>query len=121
MCVRRPILHAVLQNGDEYTNIIHCLVDSGADWCMFGIEKLAELGLEKRDLKFDYSLAFAAGQPIYFATVTMHVHELGSWKVHAGFSEALNNQQVGMLGHIGFFDRFKVSFDHRNGSFTVDP
>lgn len=121
MSVYRPILHLVLQNGENYSKLTHCLLDSGADWCMFGLDKLDALGIDKTNLNVDYSLSFASGYPIYFTRVLMHVYEVGSWEVDAGFCEVFNNQPIALLGHIGFFDRFKVTFDHRNRIFTVDP
>jgi hypothetical protein len=121
MSVHRPILNAVLQSGENYSEVINCLVDSGADWCMFGLDKLDALGIDKSNLNIDFSLSFAAGHPIYFTTIQLHVYDVGSWEVDAGFCEVFNHQPVAILGQIGFFDRFKVMFDHRNRIFIVDP
>lgn len=121
MQIFRPILRAIVQSGDRYTELVHCLVDSGADWCMFGLDQLDVLGIDRSNLGIDYSLSFAAGHPIYFAPVTLHVYQLGSWETEVGFCEVFNNQPLAILGHIGFFDRFNVSFDHRNRIFTANP
>jgi hypothetical protein len=36
-----------------------------------------------------------------------------------GDSEFQDGQEIGVLGHIGFFDRFKVLFDQPNLYFDV--
>jgi hypothetical protein len=43
-----------------------------------------------------------------------------SFTVFAGFTAGLEAQGIGLLGQSGFFDRYKVTFDHNAKLFHVD-
>jgi hypothetical protein len=117
--VFRPVINVILENDGHFSGMIPCLVDSGADWCMFPLEMLEQLGIDHNDLGFDYSHGFAAENPIYFTTVRLHNMELGFWDIEAGFTAFLNGESFGMVGHTGFFDRCKVLFDRPRLNFEI--
>lgn len=119
--VFRPLLGTMLENDGKFSCETWSLVDSGGDYCMFPLAFLDELGIDKSTLKSWHPLGLGEGEPAYFATVTVHVMGLGSFEAEVAFSERIKVSEFSILGNIGFFDQFKVAFDHRNRVFSVNP
>jgi hypothetical protein len=64
----------------------------------------------------------AEGHTIYFATVTLHVMGMEeSGEIEAGLTEYLDGKGMAVLGHNGFFDRYKVMFNRPNFSSEILP
>jgi len=88
------------------------LIDSGADYCIFHAEIGEQIGLlieSGKRLSF-----FGTGgqeQTAFFHEIKLEVggHEISCF---AGFSRELEGLPYGILGQIGFFDKFKISFDY---------
>ena len=51
----------------------------------------------------------------YFADVLVELRGQSPILVYAGFTEGLETVGVGLLGQVGFFDRFNVHFKLRDG------
>jgi hypothetical protein len=120
--VHRPLLGIMLENGGKFSIEMFALLDSGADYCLFPYQFLEELGIEKAGLGVDFPLGMAEGHTIYFATVTLHVMGMEeSGEIEAGFTEYLDGKGMAVLGHNGFFDRYKVMFNRPNFSFEILP
>jgi hypothetical protein len=120
--VQRPLLGIMLEDDGRFSTEMFALLDSGADYCLFPYQFLEELGIEKVGLGVDFSLGMAEGHPIYFATVTLHIMGMEvSGEIEAGFTEYLDGKGMALLGHNGFFDRYRVMFDRPNCSFEILP
>jgi hypothetical protein len=115
----RPILGIALENDGKFSDPLPCLIDSGGDWCLFPLDFLEPLGMEKIGLGIDYPQGLGEGCEAYFGTVTIHAMNLGFWEASVGFSAKLNGKGFGVLGQNGFFDQCKVLFDRPNFSFEI--
>lgn len=115
----RPVLTATLRAGDRHTDPFSGLVDSGADYCVFPADFAKHLGLDYESLPSAIAHGLGEDQQMRFATVTLEVEKLGTWEIYAGFSDLWNGRGIGMLGQLGFFDRFKITFDSTRRIFEV--
>lgn len=109
--VFRPAITATLRLGDFRTDPFLGLVDSGADYCFFPPEFASRLGLDYKALPSEAAYGLGEDQQVRFGAVTLEVDGLGTWEVYAGFSESCSGRTFGLLGQLGFFDRFKITLD----------
>jgi len=106
----RPIVPVVL----EYENKkIGCeaLLDSGADWNLLPSVIGEIVGIDIESGKKQPFGGIGGGSFVaYFREVIIFV---GGWpiKVPCGFSSDIPDGSMGVLGHVGFFDRFITRFD----------
>jgi hypothetical protein len=118
--IKRPLLQVTLHKGTKRTNPI-CLVDSGADDCLFHASLAKLLGIDLKSGKLKIFSGIAAGHPIegYLHTVELQPYGMSD-KVEVGvyFTEA--DGVSGLLGQTGFFENFKVSFEQYKGQFEVE-
>lgn len=88
-----------------------CLVDSGADLCLFPA-KIGELiGIDIESGKKE-QIGGIAENPIvaYIHSVRLIVRGLSGVDVEAGFTES-KGIRAGILGQVGFFDKYKITFE----------
>jgi hypothetical protein len=88
------------------------VVDSGSGPCLFHADLLKPFRIRLED-GIEGNLGGVGKQmtvPVYYHDI--HILVGADWKigVRAGFSEELS--VTGILGRIGFFDAFRVTFDH---------
>jgi hypothetical protein len=76
----------MLENDGKFSDPLLCVVDSGGDWCLFPLDFLEPLGIDKNGLSIDYPHGLGEGCEAYFATVTLHAMNLGFWETCVGFS-----------------------------------
>ena len=97
------------------------LVDSGADHCVFPLALARRMGFDPEGQPCAM-IRGLTGSPadLYLWEVTLKF-DFGSFRVMAGFSEALDRQDRGYLGQNGFFDSVRVTFDRRANRFTIEP
>lgn len=57
-----------------------------------------------------------------YADVEIHILATPpfAFPVYAGFTPGMNQQGIGLLGQSGFFDKFRVGFDHKAKLFHID-
>lgn len=85
------------------------IIDSGASQCLFhsSIGKSIGLDIEKGEPAETTGISGVATD-IFLHTVSLYV--LGNmFKIRAGFADKL--PLAGLLGRIGFFEYFKITFD----------
>lgn len=108
----RPAVPITLINGDEQLRYF-ALVDSGADFCIFHAEVGEQIGLDiESGKKLEFSgIEVNKGLTAYFHQIDIQV---GGYKFgcYAGFSKDLEGLPYGLLGQVGFFDLFKISFEY---------
>lgn len=97
----------------------NALIDSGADFCLFDYEVAKQLGISIQTGKKSEAIGVTGfGSPIYIHTVTLKIDSLVI-KIKAGFLENMTNAGYGIVGQVGFFDKFKVTFDYQNGEIEL--
>ncbi len=109
-----PLLPVLLSHGRHRARVMG-LIDSGSDDCIFpaSIGRLLGLTVEAGK-KQPFMGAGAANNTAYFHRVNLGF-ELDTTKfrfsAYLGFSPAMDFARIGLLGRVGFFDRFQqVSF-----------
>jgi len=117
--VHLPVIPITVENEGKVFDAL-CLIDSGAEYCVLDAEIGRSLGLvieegqqvslsgvqDPRFTAYLHEIAYRLGERSYLATVAF-----------------VDNAQMGygILGRNGFFDYFKVYFDHRGRKVTLDP
>ena len=116
------MLTVTLQSGNA-SWIARAIIDSGADDCVFPSSFAPNLGLNiaSNTRTFVFGGAGSNNQIAYFFDLNVTFENVVSYKLPIGFSSALNSVGVGLLGQNGFFENFGVSFDLRNGIFSLEP
>jgi len=114
------MLQVSLFYGTQRTNVV-CLVDSGAEDCLFHASLAKLLGVDlKSGPKKEFS-GIAKGHPIdgYLHTIELQVYGMTERvKMDVYFTEAEGVHAL--LGQTGFFENFKVTFERYKGQFEVE-
>jgi hypothetical protein len=85
------------------------VIDSGASICLFHSSVGESIGLNIENGSKDETMG-VSGAPTTIYRHTIHLHLLGNmFKIRAGFLREL--PFGGLLGRIGFFEHFKITFD----------
>ncbi len=98
------------------------LVDSGADVCIFDAEIGEVLGIDLKSGR-PHKVSGVAGQSATYYAHTVQM-EVGGWPytIEAGFLEKVAGQfHYGVIGQIGFFDRFVVIFNYSKEEIELRP
>ena len=113
----RPIIPVVLRHGKAATRVL-ALIDSGADNTIFSDQLAALLGMNLRRAPRD-SFCGTSGreQVARYLPVTMQFPGV-SYAAAIGFTR-LPLGVAGLLGQVGFFDRFVVTLDQSQGSVVL--
>jgi hypothetical protein len=78
------------------------------------------LGLDPLSAPVDPSAGVGnSNLPTHFATVTLDFAVV-QITAYAGFTTGMDRHGIGLLGQAGFFENFKVTFDHKNQLFTIE-
>jgi hypothetical protein len=119
--IKRPKIQIDVRNGDKHVQLI-CLVDSGADDCMFHSSIGEILGLDLKSGKHKPFGGIAKGVVIdsYLHEVEIQVQGFQErvW-VLAAFCES--SAVDGILGQSGFFENYKVEFEGYRGKLDISP
>ena len=120
--VLRPWLTArVSTSRAPFVNCTTCL-DTGADDCVFPLPVAGLIGLDITSMPKGETVGVGGKKDIYYANVRIEIPlPLGQgnsmvFRTRVGFVQGLD---IGLLGQVGFFDRFDVSFSQRCGIFTI--
>lgn len=118
--VYRPVIPLILSFKDKSFSY-SALIDSGADFCLFDTSVAASLGIELQDGV--RSEAFGIGGPaqeLYIHVINITVDKI-RYQAKVGFIKNMTQTGYGILGQVGFFDKFKVSFDYANKEIILEP
>jgi len=114
-----PILQVRLLHRHTQSPRVHAFVDSGSPYTLFKYEVAALVGLnpQKSPLFVDDIGGIISGprEEVYFHQVNLLFEAGWNISVTAGFVKKLGCS--GILGRNGFFDNFRVTFDHS----TIPP
>jgi predicted aspartyl protease len=126
--VYRPFVDIYLTNEDK-TVLCSGLVDSGADYCQFPSRLIDQLGLKENQDRAT-SVSVGSRTEAFVHTVKISIlsfPDIPAFEAPICFVDNMNEDWIlsgrcaGMLGQIGFFDMFKVSFDSRKRTFALEP
>jgi hypothetical protein len=111
-----PMLEAFLYYRKHETNFsFRCVVDSGADFCVFPAKFGELLGINIQKGRDVVSFGVGGRETLYFHTIKVGVlvnNQIWKFECNAGFSIKMNPKGVGLLGRNGFFDLFdEITFD----------
>lgn len=116
----RPVIPIEIRSGSA-TVRYEVLVDSGADINLVpgGIGELLGLDIESGQ-KSGVGGVTGGTLPYYLHPVTIFV---GGWAypVEMGFMPEMPSLGYGVVGQRGFFDLFKVTFDHEHEEIELRP
>lgn len=117
--IKRPALILTLKNGQDRLTC-HALVDSGADHCIFPRSFMQRLGMDPLTAPVDMTSGVGSTNvPTHYCNVTLDLGVI-NFQVYAGFTTGLDQFGIGLLGQDGFFDKFKITFDHAHGLYSLE-
>jgi hypothetical protein len=109
------ILRPIIPIGVEYEGSVlmyEVLVDSGADICIFDAEIGEALGLDiESGARQDVAGLTGVSESYFIHEVTLRVGG-HPYRVRVGFMSSMGQYGHGIVGQIGFFDRYIVKFDY---------
>ncbi len=96
--------------------IYEVLIDSGADKCIVDARVGKFLGIQIEEGKEEKVSGITGVEETYFThSVFLKVGDV-EYETTVGFLQGIAEMGYGVVGQIGFFDKFKVSFNYRNKS-----
>ena len=90
------------------TKRFEAIIDSGATRCLFNWSIAEFLGVERTACRTEKTAGIGGAETVYLHEVLLHIPG-GAVNVVAGFKE--NLPVAGLLGMVGFFEHFKITFD----------
>lgn len=117
----RPIVRVALTHGTESLDG-YAIIDSGADVCTFPLSFARQLGLDPLTTVSEGVSGIGGAASSYYWKLEIALPDLAikPFPLYAGFTEGLDALGLGLLGQLGFFDRFDVRFNLKQGEFSVD-
>ena len=107
--IKRPMLQVTLFNGIQRQQLV-CLVDSGADECLFHASVARSLGIDVENGRYKEFDGIAGSLEAYIHPVEIQVQDFAERvKVEAAFTESEDVHAI--LGQAGFFENFKICFE----------
>ncbi|PYS85797.1 MAG: hypothetical protein DMF70_03600 [Acidobacteria bacterium] len=107
--MKRPMLQVTLLNGTQRKQVV-CLLDSGADECLFHASIGRRLGIDiesGRHKRFD---GIAGSLEAYMHMIEIQIQDFpGLVEIEVGFTESDGVDAI--LGQAGFFENFRICFD----------
>ena len=97
----------------QTTRFFEALVDSGASDCMFPESIASAIGIRIESGRKDARNVIGGQQDVWIHPIVLYVGE-HALHINAAFAKTL--PVAGLLGRVGFFDHFKITFDP-----TSDP
>lgn len=119
----RPLLEVRLFSFDlkMETPPILCLLDSGADSCIFDTQIGNMLGLDIKSGRVEEFQGIAPSSvPAYFHKIKYQIVGIDvKYEMEASFMDNLTGG--GLLGQEGFFDNFTIKFERASNKFEINP
>jgi hypothetical protein len=120
LIVRRPLLVVKLVAA---TGISHdCLVcpDTGSDHCVFPLSFARIMGLDPATLKSNRAIGVGNDANVmHYELITIKMDFGLGFEAYVGFTDGLDEIGYGLLGQVGFFDKYTVLFDYSASEFCI--
>lgn len=112
-----PLLQVTLKNGRESLSL-DCLVDSGAGNCLFSTDIAQILGVDLSSAaKQEYYGIGNIAVTGYKSDIQLKVSGFEKWiTIEAGF---VDQNEMPLLGHSGFFENYEVIFRAYHNRFEI--
>jgi len=109
----RPLVPITIQHGKIKLNYL-ALLDSGADFNIFHSDLAEILGINLSKLQTTSFGGIQAGNEGkgYYSALTLGIEGF-TFNAPIVFSKEISPDGYGILGQQGFFDHFKVTFEHK--------
>lgn len=126
--VLRPQLPVVVAVASGQSVVCIATLDTGADLCVFPLSFAGRLGLEPETMPSAVTSGATGKGTVYYADVSISIPfrsektgQVSSLQLQtrAGFTEGMDAQGIGLLGQIGFFDTYPVTFDQPGNVFGI--
>src|SRR5437870_11795285 len=107
--IKRPMLQVTLFNGTTHQQIV-CLLDSGADECLFHASIGRSLGFDLESGTHKIFDGISGSIEAYVHPVEIQIQDFPErLKIEAAFTESDGVHAI--LGRAGFFENFKIRFE----------
>lgn len=107
--IKRPMLQLTLFNGTKHRQIV-CLVDSGADECLFHDSIAKSLGIDIESGRFKKFDGIAGSIEAYMHSIEIQIQDFAERvEITLGFTESDGVHAI--LGQSGFFENSRVCFE----------
>ena len=118
--ILRPVIAIeIVYRGTEVPYEV--LVDSGADVCIFNSQIADILGIDiEEGERHEIAGVTGVSQPYYVFPLTLRIGGR-LYTIRAGFLRNMGRFGYGVVGQLGFFENFFVSFDLQNEEITLKP
>lgn len=115
-----PFLKIRVSANHQSTPVLPAIVDSGSPYCLFraGVADFLGIDLKKCPKSEIGGIIGGPKDFVYFHTVNLVIESNWTISVFAGFMKKLGTQAI--LGRVGFFDKFLVTFDHSKSPPEMD-
>jgi hypothetical protein len=118
--VWRPVTNATLVASNGQTFRCSVLLDTGADHCAFPASFASLLGLDILRMKSCIIGGVGNLSSItYYDSLEVDLGDGIRFKSLMGFTDGLEKQGFGVLGHLGFFEYYDVHFSRKDLKFTI--
>ena len=126
--VLRPQLPVVVAVASGRSVVCIATLDTGADRCVFPLLFAGRLGLNPQTMPSGVTHGATGKGTVYYADVSVSIpfrsERTGQvttlqLQTRAGFTEGMDAQGIGLLGQIGFFDTYPVTFDQPGNLFSL--
>jgi len=117
--ILRPFIDIAVKYKNEHQRI-WALLDTGSDWCVFPAQLGELLGIPIKEGKQLPLVGISSQGIAYFHEVTL---EIGGWSHNCLVGFCYDFDTMGtppLLGHEGFFDRYKATFDYQKEIIEID-
>jgi len=112
-----PFVKLTLRHNGHKLNC-NTLIDSGCHSCLFPHSMGEQLGLNVENGKRAY---LYEGDIAYFWEINVTLEDQLDFPLYAGFSKQQDKIKLGLLGHLGFFDKFDVRFELNDENVILIP
>jgi hypothetical protein len=107
--IKRPMLQLTLFNGTKRHQVV-CLVDSGADECLFHASIGRSLGIDVESGSYKKFDGIAGSIEAYIHSIEIQLQDFDERvQIDAGFTESEGVHAI--LGQAGFFENFRVCLE----------
>lgn len=115
---RQPVVPVVLVYGRNKLEY-EAVVDSGAETTLFDVAVAQLLNIDLHGSAQQIETVSGHRVDVMYRAVKITVGKK-LWTANVGFTQ-LKDPQIGLLGHLGFLDHFRVTLDYRAGEFSLEP
>lgn len=116
----RPLAIATITASNRESARFVVLPDSGADACLFPLALALLLRLDVLRLPKAVTGGVGSNANVtYYDTVTIDMGSGITFTSYVGFTQAMDNVGMGLLGQGGFFEYYEVEFMHSQRTFAI--